>query len=168
MEAAAKQVKLLTQRTLPDRPHHLSYDPDSRYPVDPDAQAPEEFIHRRLQYMTFLSDGDRGVLLTRPYYDMREEPPTPSAKEVPAPSRSDRKPATKLSLSDYKNKVKQKSQSPLPSAGTPAKKPEDIAPRSTQERRDDSQQPEPRKKEASQPIKEFRVPSSKDPLFRDP
>lgn len=167
MEAAAKQVKLLSQRILPDRPHHLSLSPDARYKVSPDAQAPEEYIHRRLQYMTFISDCDRGVLLTRPYYDMREEPPTPSARETPASSRSDKKPATKMSLTDYKNKVKQKSQSPLPSSGARPRKPEESTPRSTQERKNDGQQSETRKKDTSQPAKEPRGPGLRDPLFND-
>lgn len=167
MEAAAKQVKLLSQRILPDRPHHLSVSPDIRYKVSPDARAPEEHIHRRLQYMTFISDSDRGVLFTRPYYDMREEPPTPSVTETPASTRSDKKPAMKMSLSDYKNKVKQKSQSPLPASGTRPKKPEETTPRSTQERKDDGQQSEMRKKDISQSAKELRRPGSRDPLFND-
>ncbi|SPO05757.1 uncharacterized protein DNG_08444 [Cephalotrichum gorgonifer] len=165
MEAAAKQVKLLTQRILPDRPHQLSYSPDSRYRVGSEAKGPEEQIHRRLQYMTFISDGDRGVLLTRSYYDMREEPPTPSAREAVAPSQSDKKPATKMSLSDYKNKVKQKSQSPLPPARSLPKKIEDVAPRHTQERKGDSQQPEPWKRDALHSAKAG--PGSRDPLSGD-
>lgn len=167
MEAAAEQVKLLRQDILPDRPHHLSFSSDQRYRVAPDAQAPEEHIHRRLQYMTLISDGDRGVLLTRSYDDMREEPPTPSAKDTVAPSRSDKKPATKMSLNDYKNKVKQKSQSPLPAPESRPKKPEDSTPRSAQGRKDDGQQSESRKKDVSQPAKELRVPGSRDPLFND-
>lgn len=157
MEAAAKQVKLLSQRILPDRPHHLSFSPDARYTVPSDDQGPEEHIHRRLQYMTFVSDGDRGLLLTRPYYEMREEPPTSSAKEKPALSRSEKKPAMKMSLSDYKNKVKQKSQSPLPFPGGRPIKPEEGIPKSTQER----------KKDASQSFKDPRVTGSRDPLFND-
>ncbi|OLN91933.1 hypothetical protein CCHL11_01517 [Colletotrichum chlorophyti] len=119
MEAAAKKVQLLAQRILPDRPHHLSVSPDQRYRVPPDhAKVFEEFKHQRLQYMTLLSDADRGLLLTRPYYDMREEPPIPAAiKDTNA--KMEKKVVTKLSLSDYKNKQKKVSVSPPDSGATP-------------------------------------------------
>jgi hypothetical protein len=52
--------------------------------------------------MTLLSDADRGVLLTRSYYDMREESHKPVPKEVSNLSKGGEK--KKLSLSDYKNK----------------------------------------------------------------
>lgn len=108
MEAAAKTVELLTQRILPDKPHNLSKSPDWRFrvPLDESKLGPkylEEWDNRRLQYTTFLSEADRGVLLTRPYYDMRIEPPKP----VPRDLTNLAKPAgekKKLSLSDYKNK----------------------------------------------------------------
>ncbi|KAJ0345792.1 hypothetical protein COL154_001242 [Colletotrichum chrysophilum] len=118
MEAAAKKVQLLAQRILPDRPHHLSITPDQRYRVPPDqSKVFEEFKYQRLQYMTLLSDADRGMLLTRPYYDMREEPPNPiAAKESNV--KMEKKTVTKLSLSDYKNKQKKASASPTDS-GTP-------------------------------------------------
>lgn len=119
MEAAAKKVQLLAQRILPDRPHHLSVSPDQRFRVPPDhSKAFEEFKHQRLQYMTLLSDADRGMLLTRPYYDMREEPPIPAAnKDLNA--KMEKKAVTKLSLSDYKNKQKKVSASPPGSGATP-------------------------------------------------
>lgn len=167
MEVAAEQIRLLRQKILPDRPHHLSFRPDLRYSVPPDAQIPEEHFQRRLQYMTLISDGDRGVLLTRSYDDMREEAPTPSAKETVAPPRSDKKPAMKMSLNDYKNKVKQKSQSPLPVPESRTKKPEDNTPRSTQARKDDGQLSETRKKDVAHPAKESRIPGARDPLFID-
>ncbi|EQB49189.1 hypothetical protein CGLO_11482 [Colletotrichum gloeosporioides Cg-14] len=118
MEAAAKKVQLLAQRILPDRPHHLSITPDQRYRVPSDqSKVFEEFKYQRLQYMTLLSDADRGMLLTRPYYDMREEPPNPiAAKESNV--KMEKKTVTKLSLSDYKNKQKKASASPTDS-GTP-------------------------------------------------
>lgn len=56
-----------------------------------------------MQYTTLLSEADRGMLLTRSYYDMRVEPPKPVSRDVNALA----KPAgekKKLSLSDYKNK----------------------------------------------------------------
>ncbi|KAK1986699.1 hypothetical protein LZ30DRAFT_264243 [Colletotrichum cereale] len=119
MEAAAKKVQLLAQRILPDRPHHLSVSPDQRFRVPPDhSKLFEEFKHPRLQYMTLLSDADRGMLLTRPYYDMREEPPNPTAPKEPN-TKMEKKAVTKLSLSDYKNKQKKVADSPPEPKTTP-------------------------------------------------
>ncbi|EFQ30041.1 hypothetical protein CGRA01v4_01073 [Colletotrichum graminicola] len=119
MEAAAKKVQLLAQRILPDRPHHLSVSPDQRFRVPPDhIKSFEEFKHPRLQYMTLLSDADRGMLLTRPYYDMREEPPNPTAHKE-SNTKMEKKAVTKLSLSDYKNKQKKAADSPPESRTTP-------------------------------------------------
>ncbi|CAM1503896.1 Fc.00g014870.m01.CDS01 [Cosmosporella sp. VM-42] len=109
MEAAAKTVQLLTQRILPDKPHHLSYFPDWRYRVPAESSKPkskkhfEEWDNRRLQYTTLVSEADRGVLMTRSYYDMRVEPQKPVPRELNnlAKSGVEKK---KLSLSDYKNK----------------------------------------------------------------
>ncbi|PHH69362.1 hypothetical protein CDD80_6791 [Ophiocordyceps camponoti-rufipedis] len=95
MDAAAKTVQSLSQHILPERPHHLSYSPHWRY-RDVGASRFEEWHNTRLQYMTLVSQADRGFLLTRSHYDMREEPPKP----VPPPV--DKK--KKLSLTDYKNK----------------------------------------------------------------
>jgi hypothetical protein len=104
MEAAAKTINRLSQRLLPEQPHHLSIHPDWRYKPYEDRRPdrPEEWGNVRLQYMTLLSDADRGVLLTRSYYDMREEAQKPVPKEVSALAKGGEK--KKLSLSDYKNK----------------------------------------------------------------
>ncbi|KAM0325433.1 hypothetical protein ACHAQA_007419 [Verticillium albo-atrum] len=121
MDAAAKKVQVLAQRTLPDRPYHLAKTIDERHRVPPDhLRLREEWEVRPLQYMTLLSDVDRGLLLTRPYYDMREEPPNPNAAKE-AVARSEKK-VTKLSLSDYKNKQKRPSPSP-PESGPAARAP---------------------------------------------
>lgn len=104
MEAAAKTVELLTQRTLPDTPYYLSNSPDWRYRPRPDDHSrPEEWHSTRLQYSTLLAEADRGVLLTRPDYDMREEPPKPVSRDISSLSKSGGE-KKKLSLSDYKNK----------------------------------------------------------------
>lgn len=105
MEAAAKTVHLLTQRILPEKPHHLSYSTDwkCRPPHDDNAKHFEEWDNPRLQYMTFVSEADRGLLLTRPYYDMRVEPSKPVPREVNALAKPSGE-KKKLSLSDYKNK----------------------------------------------------------------
>ncbi|KXH48180.1 hypothetical protein CSIM01_08732 [Colletotrichum simmondsii] len=119
MEAAAKKVQLLAQRILPDRPHSLSMNPDQRFRVPPDhSKTFEEFKYPALQYMTLLSDADRGMLLTRAYHDMREEPPIPPAVKD-SNAKMERKNVTKLSLSDYKNKQKKVSDSPPDSGSTP-------------------------------------------------
>ncbi|PCD41771.1 hypothetical protein AU210_004315 [Fusarium oxysporum f. sp. radicis-cucumerinum] len=105
MEAAAKTVQQLTQRILPEKPHHLSYSPDWRYhiPASESRQKhPEEWDNTRLQYSTLVSEADRGVLLTRSYYDMRVEPPKPVPRDVGILAKGGEK--KKLSLSDYKNK----------------------------------------------------------------
>ncbi|CAF3566022.1 unnamed protein product [Fusarium graminearum] len=105
MEAAAKTVQQLTQRILPEKPHHLSYSADWRYhvPANESRQKhPEEWDITRLQYSTLVSEADRGVLLTRSYYDMRVEPPKPVPRDVGILAKGGEK--KKLSLSDYKNK----------------------------------------------------------------
>ncbi|KAL2759696.1 hypothetical protein ACRALDRAFT_2014912 [Sodiomyces alcalophilus JCM 7366] len=119
MDAAVRSIQYLTEHILPDRPYHLSKRPDKRYRVPPDnTRVIEEREYQPLQYMTLL-DADRGLLFTRPYYDMREEPPNPTpAKE--AVTRTGKKVVTKLSLSDYKNKQRKAAESPLDS-GLPAK-----------------------------------------------
>lgn len=58
------------------------------------------------------------MLLTRPYYDMREEPPNLTAAKDPN-AKMEKKSVTKLSLSDYKNKQKKVSDSPPDSGTTP-------------------------------------------------
>ncbi|KPM37196.1 hypothetical protein AK830_g9358 [Neonectria ditissima] len=106
MEAAAKTVQLLTQRILPEKPHHLSYSPDWQYRIpvnDAKSKRFEEWDNTRLQYATLLSEADRGVLLTRSYYDMRVEPPKPIPREVNTLAKAGNE-KKKLSLSDYKNK----------------------------------------------------------------
>lgn len=112
MEAAAKTVQSLSQHILPENPHHLSYNPHWRYRPRPDDAAHasrsgtrfEEWHNTRLQYMTLVSHADRGTLLTRSYYDMREEPPKPVPREVSALAKAGGDKKKKLSLSDYKNK----------------------------------------------------------------
>ncbi|KAG5943951.1 hypothetical protein E4U60_006373 [Claviceps pazoutovae] len=116
MEAAAKKLDVLSQRILPPNPHYLSFSASWRHPSQPEDEAAadprtatrrfEEWHQPRLQYPTFLSDTERGLLLTRSYHDMREEPTKPLPRDVTALLRG----ATgtgekkKLSLSDYRNK----------------------------------------------------------------
>ena len=123
MEAAAQRIKLLSQRLLPEDPHYLSLSIDQRYRVRPDGDRYFEECHNtRLQWFTLISEGDRGVAFTRPYYDMREDPPGAAAAgaNATAPTAAaEKKNVTKLSLSDYKNKLK-KSSSHSPDEASPA------------------------------------------------
>ncbi|KAK3683713.1 hypothetical protein B0T22DRAFT_257602 [Podospora appendiculata] len=102
MDGAAKSITKVAQRILPDRPHHLSATVSSRYP-EPSGFW---FTNRSgpLQYMTYLSDAHRGVLMTRPSYDIYVE--TDSAP-VPMPAKLlARGEVKKMSIKDYQNRKK--------------------------------------------------------------
>ncbi|KFA66632.1 hypothetical protein S40285_03048 [Stachybotrys chlorohalonatus IBT 40285] len=121
MDAAAKSIELLTQRKLPENPHHLSYYPDWRYRQPPaddrSTRRFEEWHQTRLQYLTFVSEADRGILFTRSDYDMRDEPPKPPPRDVLALAGKGGE-KKKLSLSDYKNKKTTTGTSTSPSEPT--------------------------------------------------
>ncbi|RSL81851.1 hypothetical protein CEP52_017103 [Fusarium oligoseptatum] len=102
MDAAAKTVKELTQRILPEKPHYLSYSLDWRYHIPANEsrqEQAEKLENTRLEYSTFISDADRGVLFTRSYYDMRVEPQQPPLRDVGSLKEGDEK--NERSLSDY-------------------------------------------------------------------
>ncbi|KND94179.1 hypothetical protein TOPH_01092 [Tolypocladium ophioglossoides CBS 100239] len=132
MDAAAKTVESLSRHILPERPHHLSYSPHWRFRPPPDGAAHgggggsrfEEWHNTRLQYMTLVSNADRGTLLTRSYYDMREEPPKPVPREVSALAKAGGDKKKKLSLTDYKNKKTGAASSASPPEPAIAKKKE--------------------------------------------
>lgn len=109
MEAAAKSIKSLVS-SLPDRPHHLAISPDTRYQQHPNDTRLEEDAIRPLQYMTFLFDVDRGLLLTRAYSDIRKE--ESHAPRAPMPPTDPNKPKTKFSLKDYKNRKQENTSTP--------------------------------------------------------
>jgi len=163
MDVAVQKVQKLSKH-IPEQPHQLASAIDKRYRIHPDkVKRLEEDVHPGLQYMTFVSDPERGVLMTRSYDDMRDEPPTPNAKHRPptTPGQVDKKPATKMSLSDYKNKVKKLSQSPPPPAmGT---KPDDSLRVSSYEAR--SQQDQKRKDGSLS--RESKPQALRDPLFQE-
>lgn len=117
MDLAAQRVHSLAQRILPDRPHHLALLPDGRYPVPPDFWQ----HHSHLQYSTFLSDTDRGILLTRPYYEIiREEPDQLPRSPATAASKPEaKKVVNKMSFKDYQNSKKKPSSSPSDPAPQP-------------------------------------------------
>ncbi|OTB12908.1 hypothetical protein K445DRAFT_14206 [Daldinia sp. EC12] len=108
MEEVTKHIDTLVKDVLPPKAHYLSLDTTRRYRPHADDKRLEEQDIRPLQYTTFVSDAERGVLLTRAYFDVREEPLNPvSAPDTLTPRRTDpSKPKTKLSLKDYKNRKK--------------------------------------------------------------
>ncbi|KAI1210589.1 uncharacterized protein F4807DRAFT_52798 [Annulohypoxylon truncatum] len=108
MEEATKTIETLVKNILPFKAHYLSLDTTRRYREQTDEKGLEEEIIRPLQYTTFISDAERGILLTRAYFDVREEPVnSANATDTPTPKKSDpNKPKTKLSLKDYKNRKK--------------------------------------------------------------
>lgn len=100
METAAERIRSAVKNILPERPHHLALSLESKYPVPPN------FWHHQspLQYSTFLSDADRGILLTRPYFDICDEPVAPLSTPQPTPLTATKKTGNKVSLKDWKNK----------------------------------------------------------------
>lgn len=115
MEEAADRIRSVVKNLLPERPHHLSLYPDRKYPVPPNFwqhQSP-------LQYSTFISDADRGVLLTRPYFDICDEP-EPESTPVGAVRDGPKKTLNKMSFKDYKKQKEKASTSPTKN-GVPGK-----------------------------------------------
>ncbi|RFU80949.1 hypothetical protein TARUN_1234 [Trichoderma arundinaceum] len=100
-----------------------AFHPEWRFrPSHGDSNPFEEWNHPRLQYLTLLSEADRGVLFTKSDYDMREEPVKPLPREVNALAKGGEK--KKLSLSDYKNKKTGATSSTSPPEPSIAKKKE--------------------------------------------
>ncbi|KAI1506301.1 hypothetical protein F5X99DRAFT_129969 [Biscogniauxia marginata] len=105
MEEATKSIESLAKHILPVKAHYLSLSATRRYKPHPDEKRLDEQDIRPLQYSTFLSDADRGVLLTRAYFDVREDQITTNNATNPTPLRVDpSKPKKKVSLKDYKNR----------------------------------------------------------------
>ncbi|OIW27450.1 hypothetical protein CONLIGDRAFT_431206 [Coniochaeta ligniaria NRRL 30616] len=100
----AKKACLVAERVLPGRPHHLTLVPNRKY------APPSGFwftgTSSRLQYLTNLSDADRGMLLTVPYFEIMNEPE--AANPVKTVQKGEAK--KKLSMKDYK--ARKKSTSP--------------------------------------------------------
>lgn len=117
MEAAAETIRYLTRNILPERPHQLAQSPDWKAVYDDHPKRLEEWDTRRLQYMTLVSEADRGVLFTRGYFDIRAEPPKPVPREVTALARGS---AKKYSLSDYAKKKTGAATSASPPDTTPS------------------------------------------------
>ena len=118
MDGAVKSIEKVAQQILPTRPHHLSVSTTSKFPK-PDGFW---FTGRSggLQYMTLVSDADRGILITRPSYEICEEPESvPVAMPVKVLAKGEVK--KKLSIKDYQKK---KNSSASPTDNDPAVKQE--------------------------------------------
>ncbi|KAK0626155.1 hypothetical protein B0T14DRAFT_421544 [Immersiella caudata] len=101
MDGAAKSIDIVAKRILPERPHHLSLSLAYKFPK------PDGFwftgASSPLQYLTFVSDADRGILITRPSYDICEEPEgAPAPMQVKLLAKGEVK--KKLSIKDYQKK----------------------------------------------------------------
>ncbi len=102
MDGAAKSIDKVALRILPDRPHHLSLTLGRKYP------SPNGFWFdgdsSPLQYLTFVSDADRGILITQPSYEICEDPeptaPPPMSTKILAKGETKKK----LSFKDYQKK----------------------------------------------------------------
>jgi hypothetical protein len=112
MDGAAKNAQKVAQHILPERPHHLSLSFDRRFPAPdgfwfPGASGP-------LQYMTYISAAQRGILTTRAAFEICDEGPS----QMPVKALAKGEVKKKLSLMDYHNR--KKSASPVENGG-PAK-----------------------------------------------
>jgi hypothetical protein len=84
---------------------------------------------KQLQYMTMISDGDRGVAAARGdwhdeiYNQSPGSADAPSSTSTPNPAKELKKAAVKMSISDYKNMKKGIKPSPRPVAADAERKP---------------------------------------------
>ncbi|KAK1761178.1 hypothetical protein QBC47DRAFT_23393 [Echria macrotheca] len=99
--AVESRLDKVVQHVLPARPHHLALSLDRRFPRPAgywftDLSAP-------LQFLTYTSDADRGILITRPSYDICEDA---GGAAVPMPIKVLAKGEVKkkLSIKDYQKK----------------------------------------------------------------
>jgi hypothetical protein len=100
---AERKVRIVADKILPPRPHHLTVTPNRKYP--PQDGFGFTGLSARLQYMTFLSEADRGLLMTVPYFEIMDEPEfAPPVKTV---LRTEAK--KKMSIKDYQNRKKSNS-----------------------------------------------------------
>ncbi|KAI0389444.1 hypothetical protein F5Y17DRAFT_123722 [Xylariaceae sp. FL0594] len=105
MERVAKSVAHLAKHVLPTQPHYLSIDTTRTYRIDPDEKRLDEQDIRALQYTTLIGgEADRGVLVTRGYFTVREEPNAHKAPTMASLKVDPNKPRKKVSLKDYKSK----------------------------------------------------------------
>jgi hypothetical protein len=118
MDEARNKIQQLAQRILPASPHYLSLSVDRKFPK------PDGFWFDGpsfpLQYSTYISDADRGILFTRGACSICEEPePPPLSMATKLLAKGDGV-KKKLSIKDYQKK-KNASASP-PDSGPPLPK----------------------------------------------
>ncbi|KAI0161357.1 hypothetical protein GGR57DRAFT_354500 [Xylariaceae sp. FL1272] len=119
MEDAAKSTKTLADQVLPKQPYYLSLSPTRRYRIHPDEKRLDEQDIRHLQYTTLVGgDADRGILITRAYFAVRDDQLIANKVSTPIPPIDPNKPRKKVSLRDYKNK-KVEGESPPKSGDKP-------------------------------------------------
>jgi hypothetical protein len=110
MEEAAKAIEKLAHSTLPERPHHLT-------PLTPDQTLRNRFPEPTgfwytgasgpLQYTTFVCDVTRGLVYTRPRYELCDEPDsTPAALPARPAVKGEGVVKKKMNLKDYQNRKK--------------------------------------------------------------
>jgi hypothetical protein len=101
MDGAENDANIVAKHILPEPPHHLSLYFDRRFPK------PDDWWFRgasgALQYMTYISAGERGLLTTRAAFTW-DEPPPPPPMSTKLLAKGDVK--KKLSLMDYRNRIK--------------------------------------------------------------
>jgi hypothetical protein len=121
MEREAKRIETISQKYLPNSPYHLSDSTTRRYPspVGVWFDGPSS----RLQYMTYLSDADRGILFTRASFDILVDPSTPAQSSAlnATPKGESKKAVNKIAFKDYQRK---KTFSMSPAGAEAAVKPE--------------------------------------------
>ncbi|KAI1324131.1 hypothetical protein F5Y16DRAFT_316256 [Xylariaceae sp. FL0255] len=106
MDAAAKTTQSLTEEILPKQPYYLSLSPTRKYRIPPDDERFDEHDIKALQYTTLVGgEADRGVLITRAFFDVRDELLAANKASLSATPKLDpNKPRKKVSLKDWKNK----------------------------------------------------------------
>ncbi|KAK4190262.1 hypothetical protein QBC35DRAFT_86871 [Podospora australis] len=117
MDGAKRNAEKVAQHILPDRPYHLSLSHDHQSPK-PDrwcftggstsTSSDPEATSVRLQYQTFLSDADRGILFTLPPWVVHEEQPQMPVKPIAKVGEVKKK----LSLAEHLSR-KKSPQSPM-------------------------------------------------------
>lgn len=104
MDGAETDADIVAKHILPEPPHHLSLSIDGRFPK------PDDWWFRgtsgALQYMTYISAGQRGLLTTRAAFETCDEPPPPPPPPMSTKLLAKGEVKKKLSLMDYRNKIK--------------------------------------------------------------
>ncbi|KAI1809497.1 hypothetical protein GGS20DRAFT_284067 [Poronia punctata] len=105
MEKSAKSIKQLADQILPRQPFYLSLSPTRKYRIHPDEKRLDEQDIRHLQFTSLVGgEADRGVLITRGYFDVREEPNSRNAPMAATRQVDPNKPRKKVTLKDYRSK----------------------------------------------------------------